>query len=309
MRFSLPLVTVLVVGCGPGVHDLTFTGKPFASIRGHVDRALLNPVFGGPLYGALAWAARPSVDPVCELPTTNSRIAEVCRDPRAFVFAGIHDTTVARLDASGDFELPLRVLPDFVSTFGPLGSRIAYGSAVVFELNGLDPNAPEPELITLDPFTALTVSIPLASSYFDADAPQQRVVFREGGFDHEGNFFPFRVCPEPPSGFSILDYDPVASTCASTDMAATIFPEPLTVEQSMAWRCIRFGPSFILMPDLVQPENGSLECVNEDVLLHLFADGCDEYEVMSLTGCEWSLTCENPDWDLRAAPPEWWSCP
>ncbi|MEE8408670.1 MAG: hypothetical protein V3T05_03600, partial [Myxococcota bacterium] len=172
----------------------------------------------------------------------------------------------------------------------------------------VDADAEQPELITLDPVASWSVRLPVAVSYFEADAPQQRVIFREGGFDHEGNFYPFRSCPVPENGFSILDYDPIASTCSLSGLDVVIIADPITLQQATALGCSRMDSAFILSPGGVEPAGGALECVNEDVLLHAFDVECDRYEVYTLAGCSFSLTCEAPEWDIRDSPPDWWPC-
>jgi hypothetical protein len=85
--------------------------------------------------------------------------------------------------ADGSFVIPVRRLPDASFAVGDTSARIAWGSVVVAaDANG---NGLFDLLVASDPFSGpdTLADLAVAASFVTLQGPQQRLAFREGGWD------------------------------------------------------------------------------------------------------------------------------
>jgi hypothetical protein len=322
------VVALTVAGCGGGVHDLSAASDPLVVIHGHVDLAALErPNPSSALLATLIWAEVPAVDPTC-LAFTDPRLAPACPDPYG-VFNGEVETWTP-VGPDGGFDLALFQLPAVNVSVGDAATRIAYGSVVVVEdvdgngqptlfapVSGRRGTAPAPQPITPDTI--------VGASFYDLHANQTRVVFREGGWVADSNFYPLPGCDAPMTGFSILtappysDASPPAGGCVDTGTDTTVEVTPLSAADGLAYLCrsVQIGFGLLDPGDRSPPGNPTLVCLMgssstpalpASVLAAVHPGICPWVRSYALSGCNTDPSCTMPEWDLTASPPSWWPC-
>jgi hypothetical protein len=310
------------MGCGPA-HDLSVASDPLLVIHGHVDVSTLtrvNPT--APLIGSLVWAGVATVNPVC-LEFTSPDIKAACPDPYGVFEAEIE--RAAPIDANGDFDLTLFHLPMARVSIGDQTTRIAYGSLLVLEDVDGDGepsfpggvrrrdrgNEPPPSVTNPDRI--------VAASFYSLHAPQQRVVFREGGFVDPSNFYP-QDCGQPPPGFSILSAPPYTGTpAAASDCrfdgvdvrvnVGAVDPQDPASGLGLLCRPVQRDAT-AQQPQGDEPPSGRARtvCLDPNVLATVFDGLCPSLRSFALRGCAQATQCAKPEWDLTASPPSWWPC-
>jgi hypothetical protein len=216
------LAVALLGGCG----DLTGFGgaiPPLATIELEVTGQL--PPAAPPASGdqppdlqvALVWGAQWLTEPFCILPAESDQVAAViaagCRDPFGFVPARVAANVAVQLNAPTS--LPLFALPSADIMIGDVTARVAYGSFVVYDdRNGngtLDLTRPNHTPSggrrgggDMGDEPTQAVDIVYGASFVTMTAPDQRLAYREGGFDTTAAFYPRNGCGAPLPGFSIL---------------------------------------------------------------------------------------------------------
>ena len=165
---------------------------------------------------ALVWGAQWLTEPFCVLPPESSEVAAViaagCRDPFGFVPSRV-DASVALLPGE-PVTLPLLQLPTADVLVGDVTARVAYGSLVVFDdrdgSDTLELSFPRRGPIggpgggpRVNPDVTDASDIVYGASFVTMTVPDQRVAYREGGFNENGAFYPRAGCPAPAPAFSI----------------------------------------------------------------------------------------------------------
>jgi hypothetical protein len=324
----LAIVALVSLSCGNGVDDLSLESAPLGYVRGKVDLGAIDAKSTGkPLRAALVWGAVPNYVLACVKYPLNAEIAPACPNPFGFV-PGLVEAEV-EVGVDGSFTLPLRRLPDVSLSVGDDSARIAWGSVVVAADS--DGNGSF-NLLTRegdDHETPKLADLALAASFFRLDEPQQRVAFREGGWDEESLFYPPKGCAAPPVGFSALttpglkplSLDPAPGECTSASLdATTIEPVPLSLNEAKGLACRSINRAQVRQPGLVPPgeeENeqgdhhglvGKQVCLDAETLAIVGEGDCPTITVMPLSGCRQNLVCQKPDWDFTKQPPPWWPC-
>jgi hypothetical protein len=178
---------------------------------------------------ALVWGAQWSTDPFCVLPPESDAVTGViaagCRDPFSFVPGVV--AASAPIAASSNTTLTVSQLPPADLLIGDTTARIAYGSLVIYddrdrsgtlELSQPHPAPAGPGIVSRGPVPD-PADVIYGASFVTMTEPDQRVAYREGGFDGTGTFYPRAGCPAPPVGFSIVGAGGFTSTAA---MKATL---------------------------------------------------------------------------------------
>lgn len=219
LRFSCTLLLALTA-CGD-LRGLDDTATPLATVQVQTTG---EPAKG--LSVALVWAAQFLSDPFCALPAESPQAAAViargCRDPLGFVPLRIG--AAAALEDDGRAAIPLYDLPGADVMVGTLTSRVAYGGLIVYEdRNGngaFDLGCPDRDEhgpgndTERDPACNREAQragsekggddVVRGASFVSMTTPDVRIAFREGDFNEAAAFYPRRLCPEPPPGFSVL---------------------------------------------------------------------------------------------------------
>lgn len=326
MRSSRSLLAALLVAtaCGSGVNDLTIAAAPLVTVHGHVDLSQIPAeVQGVPLRAVLMWGAVPDYVLACVKYKDNLALQQACPDPFSFVPGQVEADVAIPLDGDGSFEISLMRLPDTNITVASNGADIAWGSILV--------------AADIDRNGAFNLGIPgsrhsgssgsadqlLAASFYSLRDAQQRLGFREGGWDDQSTFYPLRGCVAPPPGFFVLgtpglqaDLTPNPGVCAATGLDATVIEAaPLTTEQARVLRCAAFSNSSVTQPTADSPVPagaGPLDpafvCLDPLTVAVIEPGDCPSITVMPLAGCEGDLLCQQPEWDITATPPTWWPC-
>ena len=302
---------------------------------------------------ALVWGAQWLTEPLCILPPQDASaaalIAAGCRDPFGFVPDRV--ATNAPLAADGSARLALLDLPAADVMVGNVTARVAYGSLVVYDdrdgdgtltlgrarrLPGREAGPPD------DEGKASTDRV-YAASFVSMTEPDQRLAFREGGFNRSAAFYPRSGCADPPPSFSIVSAggftavaalaaqlqgvlppeDPASCGEASTDTPVVVaYRAPdqlhqLACEERRRDSSIRYREPPADPPDLtgrVQacvavPDFGSGQA---NGMIQLAISGrtgeCLGLTHYVLRGCREDALCALPDWDITATPPSWWPC-
>jgi len=161
---------------------------------------------------ALVWGAQWLPEPFCVLPSESPAAAAViaagCPDSFRFVpdRAGADIAVQANVPAT----ITLTNLPAADVMVGDVTARVAYASLIVYDdRNGngaFDLRNPPPQHHDegYDPGTPATRDIVYGASFISMTLPDQRVAYREGGFNTTVAFYPRNGCDPPPAGFSIL---------------------------------------------------------------------------------------------------------
>jgi hypothetical protein len=327
-RLTVVAALIAATGCGRA-HDLSVASDPLLVIHGHVDVAHLTRVdASAPLIGSLVWAGVAAVNPVC-LEYTNAQIKPACPDPYGVFAAEIE--RAAPIDANGDFDLTLFHLPNARVSIGNQSTRIAYGSLLVLEDSNGDGQPTFPGGVRRrdeDDEGPPPVSNPdriVAASFYSLQAPQKRVVFREGGFVDPSNFYP-QDCGAPPPGFSILTapaytgMPAAAGDCAfdSTDVRVNVDAvNPQDPAEGLGLLCRPVQrDATVQQPQGDEGPSGRARkvCLDSNVLAAVFSGLCFSLRSYALRGCAQAVPtatmsqCSPPEWDLTASPPPWWPC-
>jgi hypothetical protein len=331
---ALLLLVLAVLGCDR-VHDLSVPSVPIVTFHGHVDTTMLTRTApDAPLIGALVWAAVAAVNPVCLPLPPPPELAADCSDPYG-VFIGEIEAGVP-VDASGNFDVTLLTLPQVSLSVGDQSTRIAYGSLIVVEdIDGdgqpsFPPTTLGGEGDRLAAPTATTTSDRVvAASFWSLEAPQQRIVFREGGFVTPSSFYP--ACgwtsaddPNvPPPGFSVLTvpaYDisqplPPPEGCAVQAPDVPVELTPITVADGLGLICRpvqladatfrRMRNDTVLAPSGVPPWCSA----DGTVMAERFEGGrlCPSLRSYTLH-CALDPGCATPGSEVIETPPPWWPC-
>jgi hypothetical protein len=332
---------VIVGGCGGGAHDLSVPSDPLLIVHGHIDLTALPPSnTGAPLLGTLIWADVPAVNPVC-LEISDPRIqgAKACPDPYGMfqgVFTGAIESPVM-VDADGNFDIPLFHLPKVRASIGDGVTRIAYAALVVFSDDDADgaftyvaPVGGRRDQIN-DPFPDRPPDTIVGSTFSTLLADQQRLAFREGGFDQKsffypvaepdpvtGNTFPDGCVPQP--GFSILATSPYSAVpiCTFPALDTRMEVAPLSAADGLALMCrsVQRNATIQLPQQDEAPGPGAFcpphaDHADREVMVVVLSRFCARLNAYALKGCQSDPFCDTPEWDLSSSPPTWWRplCP
>jgi len=180
---------------------------------------------------ALVWGAQWLTEPFCILPPESPEaaavIADGCRDTFGFVPARVDAT--APLTQGQPATLPLFQLPTAEVMVGDVTARVAQGSLVVFDdrdgSGTLELSRPhraplsgnEPDRFIKE--TPDSFDIIYGASFVSMTAADQRVIYREGGFNLNGAFYPRAGCAPPLKAFSVAG---AGGFSASAALAATL---------------------------------------------------------------------------------------
>ena len=228
------VAAVLASACTDDLAGLDAQATPLAELRVRVTGDLealrpANTLSEKPrLRVGLLWGAQVQADPFClPLPGDPSITAvrsEGCRDPFGFVGARIGPSVP--VEPGQEVVLPLFDLPLADLLIGDITARLAYASVVVFDdrddnkvlelwratewpaaqssgpgshggPGGGMQDVPAPAPIK-------KVDLMYAASFVSMLKPDQRLGYREGGYDPLSYYYPRWGCPEPPKGFSLL---------------------------------------------------------------------------------------------------------
>jgi hypothetical protein len=234
------LAMLLAAGCGK-LEGFGGPAPPLATFNVVLHGEL--PTLGGSAAGiqnvrvALVWGEQWLTEPFCVLPAESPEAAAVidagCRDPFGFVPATASVSVPIEVDVPTT--LTLVQLPAADVLVGDVTARVAYGSLVVF--NDIDDSGalelarprrlpgrgsreppPEPGDTSLD--------FIYGASFVTMTAPDQRVGYREGGWNPASAFYPRAGCDPPPPGFSVLTAGGFsAATALASTLAGTLPPE------------------------------------------------------------------------------------
>jgi hypothetical protein len=194
------------------------------------------------------------------------------------------------------------------------------------------------------PFDRLPPDVVYGASFVSMTKPDERIGYREGGFDALAAFYPRAGCDPPPDGFSILSAGGFSATaalaaalqgklpaedpasCGEAVLTAGMVEVPLAAPANVSQLvCVPRTNGFARyrepsdMPDLSTrpwacasiPSLGGGGSTTEKQLVVAGApdDPCVSLSHYVLKGCRNDAACATPDWDLTATPPSWWPCP
>jgi hypothetical protein len=314
------------------------------------------------LQVALVWGAQWLTEPFCVLPAESDAAAAViaagCRDPFGFVPSRV-DTSVP-ITADGSAALPLLELPTADLMVGDITSRVAYASLVVYDdrdgSGTLELSQPHPTAFGAEgrrgddggPMDQVsdTADVIYGASFLTMTAPDQRVAYREGGFDRASAFYPRSGCDDPLRGFSVLGAGGFTAAAALAATAAGGLPPedtetcteaaPQDAVVSIVARApgdlaevgcdertvdstTRYHEPPVNMPDLTGRVAAcahlpSFDAGTQSDLIQIVVSGrqtdrCKGLTHYTLRGCRENVSCPVPDWDDTASPPSWWHCP
>jgi hypothetical protein len=343
------VAALALAGCGDVV-GFGGTPTPLATIQ--VATSGDVPA-GATLRAALVWGAQWLPEPFCILPAESDAAAAVisagCPDSFGFV--------PARVGASAPVGQSLKLfdLPAADVMIGDVTARVAYGSLVVFDdRNGSGTLELRRAAFAPDEGQAPDAGVPdggpqgpadvvYGASFVSMTQPDQRLGYREGGFDAGAAFYPRSGCPAPPPGFSLLAAggftaqaalsaalsgtlpaeDPATCATATLDTTVTVaMRAPADVAQLACQRgsggTTRYRAPPSDAPDLAGrtwacahlPRLGSGSA--SDMLQLVVAgppdNACKGLLHYTLRGCNNDPTCATPAWDRTASPPSWWPC-
>ncbi len=309
------LTAMVAAGCLGGVDDLGLAAPPLAQVQGRVDLAAVLPLANGaPLRAALVWGAVPNYSLGCLMYRANPELAAACPDPFSFVPGSVESEAEISLAGDGSFQLPIRRLPPAGVAVGDETTRISWGSVIVAadsNGNGLF------DLLDLNtgkgPRHQLADRV-VAASFQTLEAPQQRVTFREGGYDAQSTFYPALGCAPPPAGFSLLftALPGPAQACGSVSLSHWIEPIPVGETQARRLACSSLDTTRVREPDqapnLTGAEPPKVLCLDAQTLALVYPGECPRITFLPLKGCGGWPLCRNPEWDRTNSLPEWWPC-
>jgi hypothetical protein len=355
------LAPLLLAACG-NLQGFGGPAPPLATFEVvlHGDLAPLRPpgVTGEhALRVALVWGAQWLTEPFCVLPAESPEAAAVidagCRDTFGFVPATV--SVSVPITPEAPVTLSLSQLPAADVMVGDVTARVAYGSLVVFDdrddtgtlelsrpiraPSGSDEGRRDQQgmLQSLD--------IIYGASFLTMTAPDQRVAYREGGFDTASAFYPRAGCDPPLPGFSVLaagGFSPEAgiasalsgglppedpSTCAVSAPVDTTIEiaarapadvQEVDCDERTADSSVRYREP----PAELDLTNRTVACAHLPTfetggsgpaagLIQLVVSGhpferCKGLTHYTLRGCREDVNCPIPDWDFTANPPSWW---
>ena len=361
-RGVLCLAPLLIAACGR-LEGFGGAAPPLASFQVvlHGDLAPLRPAGvteERALRVALVWGAQWLTEPFCVLPAESPDAAAViaagCRDTFGFVPAVV--SVSVPIAPEVPTTLTLSQLPAADVMVGDITARVAFGSLVVFddrdETGTLELSRPlRAPSGRMDGPPDLGMQqgrdIIYGASFVTMTAPDQRVGYREGGFDAASAFYPRAGCEPPLPGFSVLaagGFTPEAgiaaalsaglppqdpSTCAvSAPADATIeitARAPAEVlEVGCDERTVDSSVRYREPPTALDLTNRTVACAHLPTfetggsgpaagLIQLVVSGhpfdrCKGLTHYTLRGCREDVSCPIPDWDFTADPPSWWPC-
>lgn len=307
---------------------------------------------------ALVWGAQWLPETSCVLPPESTEVAAVmaagCRDPFGFVPFRVGGT--APVDDQGHATIELHDLPAADVMVGGVTARVAYASLVLFDdrdgsgtlelrrstRDFQDPGG-EP-----DPDPGQVPDTILGASLVSMTEPDERVAFREGGFDPNAAFYPRVGCEPPPKGFSVLAaggfsymaallavldgklpaQDP--ATCRVSALADVRVTVPVRAPSAELRQVACRGRRSTGFPRYREPDaeldlsrrtfacaslpktggaDGGVAVEQKQLLLADPADNvCKGLSHIILRGCDSDPACVVPEWDVTASPPDWWPC-
>ena len=164
------------------------------------------------LHVAMVWGAQAWPEPFCFLPPESKEAAAVIAAgcPDSFRFVPERAGADVEVQPNVPATIDIINLPSADVMVGDVTARVAYASLIVYDdrnSNGvLDFRHPQRRRREedYDPGTPATRDIPYGASFISMTLPDQRVAYREGGFNDKVAFYPRAGCDPPPAGFSIL---------------------------------------------------------------------------------------------------------
>jgi hypothetical protein len=363
MRTTAALTCLAFSGCGKLV-GLNTPVTPLAQINFQVTgdiASVQRPDTVGQtpqLRVALVWGAQWLPEPFCVLPPESPAAAAViaagCPDSLRFVpdSAGADIAVQPGVPATID----LVNLPAAGVMVGDVTARVAYASLIVYDdRNGngtLDFHHPPQHRHNdegYDPGTPATRDIPYGASFISMTLPDQRVAYREGGFNDNVAFYPRKGCDPPPANFSILSAggfsqsdtllaflqgqlpaeDPTTCGVAKLDQAVVTIPlqAPTTelTELSCTANDTSGTPTYAAPPDApfnpgiapwvcvgfphIPGDDAGVPSGSQLVVANGHDAPCQSVTHFTLRGCDNDPSCAAPSWDVTATPPAWWPCP
>ena len=306
---------------------------------------------------ALIWGAQWLTEPFCVLPAESDEaaaaIAAGCRDPFGFV------PNVVSIGAPITVDVPttltLTQLPAADVLVGDVTARVAYGSLVVYD--DRDDSGYLELAIKFRSFTdgpgelpeesyAHSPDIIYGASFVTMTAPDQRVAFREGGFDTRSAFYPRAGCEPPLPGFSVVAAGGFTAQAALTALLGGGLPQedpakcdvsapadttiaiearaPRDVQEVGCAERTNDGSVRYREPPPAKPDFDGrvIACAHmpsfdpsggpsgqvQLVVSSRASDRCKGLTHYTLRGCFEDVNCAMPEWDFTASPPDWWPC-
>ncbi len=210
MRWPL---LVAATALGTGCDDLTGLDEELTPLV-QVKVQAVGSTEGEALRVALVWGAPWLPEPFCILPAESPEAQAVikagCND--AFGFAPRRVGANASIAVGTPATIDLIDVPSSDVMVGDLTARVAYGSLVVYEDRNGNGTLDLPCQKRHDADEGGGCQRPegptdrlRGASFVSMTRPDQRVAFREGGFNPRSAFYPRIGCPAPPQGFSVLE--------------------------------------------------------------------------------------------------------
>jgi hypothetical protein len=309
---------------------------------------------------ALVWGEQWLPEALCVVPAENADVQLViddgCRDPFGFVPLRVEQNLDVTPGVPTTIELD--TLPGADVLVGDLTARTAYGTVVVYDdrddsdrLELARPNrlGVPTEGPGSDSSPTTLSDVVLGASFATMTAPDQRVAYREGGFDPGAAFYPRQGCSDPPPGFSVLAASGFSAAVALADAIDGKLPDeqdlsqcaqdapgdatitvPMTgpganaeiaCTERTSDSSVRFLEPPVDKPDFSSraiacagwpPTPGAALYTATELIVSGRIDGKDACKGIShfvLKGCRESPDCGAPDWDHSLNPPSWWPCP
>lgn len=320
-----------------------------------IDGGVLDAgVAGPPLRVALVWGLQWLPEPFCLLPPESPEAAQViaagCPDSFGFVADRVGADVAIQPDVPTTIDLIS--LPGADVMVGDLTARIAYASIVVYQDRNGDGvldlrHPPQQRRRGESPSDASgPPDIVYGASFVSMTAPDQRIAFREGGFNPSLAFYPRVGCPDPPAGFSILSaggFSPQEAltsalvgqlpaenpaSCGTAGLEQTILVAlqastdlrqlACTANDSGGVTYYREAPAN--PPSLVGrawactgfphlPGDTAAPPAGQQLVVAGAADQPCRYTFhYTLRGCGNDPACATPNWDITGTPPTWWPC-
>ena len=245
-RCALPLL-LLIAGCdqlqgvgGPETPLVTFQ----IAANGVID---CDGCDTSNLKVALVWGMQWLTEPLCILPAENDQVQAVinagCRDPFGFVPDDVAGSSPIELGATTT--LSLEQLPSTEVLVGDVTARVAYGSFVLYDdlddddtlkLARPDRLGGRGSMPPTDTQPTQLHDIVYGAGFVTMTAPDQRVAYREGGFDTTAAFYPRAGCGAPLPAFSIVSAGGFteAAAIAATENGMLPPEDPATCTETSA---------------------------------------------------------------------------
>mgnify|MGYP001364176389 CR=1 FL=1 len=338
------LLLLGVWGCGTGISAPDAAPDLETKLQVTLDSDTLDYALDDvPLVASIYWVSSVDVPDVCLLPEAQGLLDDLCPDP--FLLSGewVANSITLEPDVTR-FEIGLDALPPFNVVVGDVNGRAAYAAVVVFSdadndgfLNldvgvqrGKGRSEGKEGEEDWDNEMQWVSDRLVASSFYHLREPQARLIHVEGDYRLDGNFLPAMNCDTPPTGFSLLknltkNDSGELNDCQITTLDEDIPLFPLGETEEEQFMCLNgwtdWGPPPGCDPETDEwlAEDKEKEpmdythaiCVGDDLLVLPFDESasCGEFQVFGLAGCWSGITCEDNEWDCRAAPPADWPCP